>query len=544
MLRLLTALCLGLLAAPALAQPLMKNFAEVAVRGEVAPEASANSYALIIANSAYDAEAISDLAVTANDARAMQRLFLGMGYPQGNVALLENLDRDRLEEEVLLFAGRLRPDATVVVYYSGHGLTFEGDPQNYLVPVDMDPNVGTTAVALRQQIFKRRALPLESAVLDILKSVDPAGIVVFYDACRNAPFAVDPDARKSVGGADSFVPARVDGTAIFYSAKRGQESIARLASDGDEVNLSLYTRVLVSELSANPAIRLRDLHPLLNGRVAALAREGTNGSRSQDPSMEQELDYSRAPRREFCLASVLRGGEAVCTGPEAQPVASAPAAAPAPVVIPDVEGAFWAEMRARHTPFHYRQYLQSYPQGAHAAEARTLIAQLEAEAASAAMLGDWQVVQQIDSIDAYRDFAARYPGTAEARLAAQFITLREAELSRAADASAWDAAQRIGTAEAYRDYLGAYPQGSFRAAAQQRIEALTPRYRVCYVDDVRPPDAWLSLRTAPTRGQTIANMPSGTAMEMLGPVQGDWHQVRTQYGTGWVSWKVARWIRC
>ncbi|MBY5972255.1 caspase family protein [Ferrimonas balearica] len=540
MLRLFFVYLLMALATPALAQPLMKNFAEVTVRGEVAPEASANSYALIIANSAYHDEAISDLAVTANDARAMEKLFLGMGYPAGNVALLENLDRDRLEEEVLLFAGRLRPDATVVVYYSGHGLTFEGDPQNYLVPVDMDPNVGTTAIALRQQIFKRRALPLESAVLDILKSVDPAGIVVFYDACRNAPFAVDPNARKSVGGGDSFVPARVDGTAIFYSAKRGQESIAKLAGDGDEVNLSLYTRVLVSELSANPAIRLRDLHPVLNGRVAALAREGTNGSRSQDPSMEQELDYSRAPRREFCLASVLRGGEAVCTGPQAQPAAQVTA----PAAMPDVEAAFWAEMRARHTAFHYRQYLQSYPEGPHAAEARQLISLLEADAANAEMLREWQAAQQMDELEGYRHFISRYPDTAQARLAEQFITLREAEMARVADAGAWDAAQRIGTVAAYREYLAAFPQGSFRAAAQDRIEALTPRYRVCYVDDVRPPDAWLSLRTAPTRGQTIANMPSGTAMEMLGPVQGDWHQVRTAYGTGWVSWKVARWIRC
>ncbi|MBR9763686.1 MAG: SH3 domain-containing protein [Rhodobacteraceae bacterium] len=546
MLRLLIPLCFCLLPLQAPAQVLFKNFSEVAVRGEVAPAAQARSYALIIANSDYDSEVIADLPVTRNDARAMLSLFRGMGYPEENIRVLENLDRRTLEDEVYSFAQGLAEQATVVVYYSGHGLTFDGDSQNYIVPVDMQTDISASDSRARGVFFKRRAFGLEKDILDILKIFDPAGIVVFYDACRNAPFDIDPNARKSVGAEASFVPARVDGTAIFYSARRGQESIARLDSDGADVNLSLYTRVLVSELSANPAIRLRDLHPRLNGQVAALAMEGTGNRLRQDPSMELELDYSRSPRHEFCLASVMRGGEAVCAGPE---VTAAPAAAPAPqpaaqaVDAAALELAFWQDVTRRNTRFHYEQYLAAYPGGTYATEAAQAIAQLETRERAEAEMADWQQAQAANSAEGYQRFLAAHPDSAFREMAEQMLgTLRATE----ADEAAWSDAQAQGTAEAFRRYLATQPSGRYRAEADRRLAALSPQYPVCHVDDVRPPDAWLTLRSQPggKAGANLANMPSGTAMELLGPRSGDWLQVRTAYGTGWVSWQVQRWIRC
>lgn len=496
-------LCLLLLLCPfaASAEVLFKNFSEVAVVGEVAPEAQAGSYALIIANSDYRSDGIPDLPVVQNDARAVEALFRGMGYPAANIRVLENLGRSELEDEVFFFANGLAPEATVVVYYSGHGLTFEGDSQNYIVPVDMDPQVDSADPAFRARYFQRKAVPLESAVLDLLKSADPAGVVVFYDACRNAPFAVDPNARKSIGALSSFTPARVEGTAIFYSARRGQESIARLEGDGSDVNLSLYTRVLVSELSANPAIRLRDLHPRLNGRVAAMALEGTGNRRRQDPSMELELDYSRSDRHEFCLASVIRDGRAVCASGNgvAQPVVAMPSAGAGAL-----EEAFWQDVRRRNTAFHFEQYLQAYPEGLHAAEARAALQAMAAEQQAKAELSDWQAAQSANSIAGYEGFLEAHPKSPLAPLARQYVAALRAEV--------------------------------------QAPKA--PEYPVCHVDDVRPPDAWLSLRTSAVKGTTIANMPKGTRLELLGPRSGDWLQVRTPYGTGWVSWKVARWIRC
>ncbi len=87
---------------------------------------------------------------------------------------------------------------------------------------------------------------------------------------------------------------------------------------------------------------------------------------------------------------------------------------------------------------------------------------------------------------------------------------------------------------------------STREAPTQDLITDAP-YPVCYVDDVRPPDDWLAMRSEPStkRGRQILRLPSGTAMSMLSRGQDDWFLVRLSDGTeGWVSWRVSRWIRC
>ena len=74
-----------------------------------------------------------------------------------------------------------------------------------------------------------------------------------------------------------------------------------------------------------------------------------------------------------------------------------------------------------------------------------------------------------------------------------------------------------------------------------------PANPVCIVYDVRPPDAWLALRTEPSSktGTRLYKLPSGTRIEMLGPRDGSWHLVRVPDNTiGWVSWYRDRWIAC
>ncbi len=77
-------------------------------------------------------------------------------------------------------------------------------------------------------------------------------------------------------------------------------------------------------------------------------------------------------------------------------------------------------------------------------------------------------------------------------------------------------------------------------------EARANRFTVCFVDDVRPPDDWLALRTEPTsrRGRRLAKLPKGTRLELLGDREGAWIKVRVSGQEGWVSWQQQRWIRC
>ena len=97
----------------------------------------------------------------------------------------------------------------------------------------------------------------------------------------------------------------------------------------------------------------------------------------------------------------------------------------------------------------------------------------------------------------------------------------------------------IGTPEA--------PPSPLPQASEQTQPQPSPAAQVCVVYDVRPPDAWLALRTEPTtkRGRRLYKLPSGTRLDMLGPQEGNWHLVRVSNGSvGWVSWYRDRWIAC
>lgn len=398
-----------MLPGPAPAQDVaFKNFSEVRVTGPVNRQSSTDNYALIIYNANYEDDAISDLAVTELDARAMARLFQDMGYPEDNIMVVGDGTKREIEDQIFFFTEKLDAESSVVIYYSGHGITFDGDPSNYIVPVDMTARSQGANKSTREAFFKRRAVNFNRDVLGVIKAAGPKGVVVFYDACRNSPLA-GSDPTKAVGQEQGFVPAKVEGTAIFYSARNGETSLAALSND-DEVKLSVYTRVLITQLSRNPSIRLSDLHRELQSSVARMARNKPGGSHSQNPVMENGLDYSRSERNEFCLALADVNGVQGCTGPDGVPEPIAPGelsqvCTEAPIrgrvgLIPTIAQAreerdryiqcddlreeinariadlSWEETKAQNTCASYRAYLQFHPASIHADMAR----QKEAEA--------------------------------------------------------------------------------------------------------------------------------------------------------------------
>ena len=81
---------------------------------------------------------------------------------------------------------------------------------------------------------------------------------------------------------------------------------------------------------------------------------------------------------------------------------------------------------------------------------------------------------------------------------------------------------------------------------EREAEARRNRLTICVVDDVRPPDDWLALRTQPTSrgGRRLAKLPKGTRLELTGERVGSWIKVRAWGQEGWVSWKRQHWIRC
>ena len=407
---LILGLSLGLTTTPAMAQEvLFKNFSEVQVTGPIARELSGDNHALIIYNSEYEHPGISDLPVTENDAKAIQKLFEGMGYPPENIKVIANGDKDTLEEQVLFFASTLTRDSSVVVYYSGHGISFDDDPSNYVVPVDMNPEVSAPNAQAKELLFKRRSVNFNKDVLGVIKTAGPKGVVVFYDACRNSPVTAS-DGTKAVGRSDSFVPAKIEGTAMFYSASSGQTSLASLGPQ-DDVHLSLYTRVLVSQLSANPSIRLSDLHSQVQGEVTTMARSRAGGH-SQKPVYEDKLDYSNSENKEFCLASVMVGGKPRCTGREGLKVEGGSSASDLPAGFCE-NAPIRATLASATDLSQLRQERDTY------FRCTALRTAIDARIATL----NWDSTLSANSCDAFRSYLRNFPSSAHAATARQ----REAE---------------------------------------------------------------------------------------------------------------------
>lgn len=481
---------------------LYKNFSEVQVTGAVTATSSANSHALIMYNAEYEHPGISDLPVTENDAKAIRKLFEGMGYPARNITLIENSSKAAMKRAVFEFTAGLTEDSTVVIYYSGHGISFGGDSRNYIVPVDLDPEVSGGARELRARIFKDRAVNFNDDILGTIKLAGPKGLVVFYDACRNSPIASD-DSTKSVGSESSFVPAKIQGTAVFYSARQGETSLASLDREND-ANLSVYTRVLVSKLAQNPTMRLSDLHATVQSDVSKLAREKAGGHRQQ-PVFEDELDYSRSDHNEFCLATVTVNGVARCTGRDEiltpgggriENVAitdTSPGVAPGtPGIVAggkaDTERLYWESVKDSDDPREVQSYLDLYPQGFFAPIAKLRMDRLRTAAQSdpepdhrpdqrpdqrtLAEAAFWNSVKDMDDAEMIRLYITQYPD-------GQFRPLAEARIAQienaAVDARQVEAMQVYQTAlaadtqAAYQSYLNTYPTGEHASAARSHL---------------------------------------------------------------------------
>jgi uncharacterized protein YraI len=490
----------------ALAQDvLFKNFSEVQVTGAVTAASSANSHALIMYNADYAHPGISDLPVTANDAQAVKKLFEGMGYPAQNITLVENASKEDMELKVFEFANRLTKDSSVVVYYSGHGISFKGDARNYIVPVDMNPEVGGGARDLRERLFKKRSVNFNDDVLGTIKIAGPKGVVVFYDACRNSPIGGD-GSTKSVGAEASFVPAKIQGTAMFYSARAGQTSLAAL-SGNDDTQLSVYTRVLVSKLAKNPTMRLSDLHATVQSDVSSLARDEAGGH-AQHPVFEDELDYSRSDHNEFCLATVMVNGVARCTGRDQiirpdqvdQPKVETVAVSPTPTgpgtggVVSggkaDTERLYWESVKDSNDPREVQSYLDLYPNGFFAPLAKLRVQKLreaskpepkpEVSQVTAAEAAFWNSGKDMDDPDMIRLYIQQYPNgqfrpLAEARIAQ--IQEAAANAGQAAALRAYQTAQSQDTQAAYLSYLNRHPNGEHVSAVRSHLQRMTSLYQ-------------------------------------------------------------------
>ena len=337
--------------------------------GAATQAADEKRFALVIGNGAYTAGA---LPTAANDAGLIAQTLQAAGF---DVIGARDLDGDSLRRTFRDFSDKVSgagPNAVAFVYLAGHGLQYEGD--NYFAGIDakIGRDVDVPAHALRISDFTRP-----------LAALKPKALVVVLDAARDTPFA--KTGNPLAGGLALVEPT--PGALYAFNAAPGTIAPADVAPYG------VYAQAL-AEMIREGGLPINTLFDRVRLRVndtskgASLPWDGgkidTNFvffERAPDaPKVEAShiVNQSRAerPMREFSDADeayyaalerdTLDGYLAFLDAyPDARQTKRVRA-----IVAARREAITWRRTRSADTPNAYWSYLDRYPEGPHAWDAR------------------------------------------------------------------------------------------------------------------------------------------------------------------------------
>lgn len=197
---------------------------------------SGRRIALLIGNSGYLHAPV--LANPANDVKALAIVLQAVGFQSVTVKM--DLRREEMISALRQFAQAADKADWAVVYYSGHGIEYNG--VNYMIPIDAE---------LRAD----RDIDLESIdvgkALGALEGAKRLRLIIL-DACRDNPFV--SQMRRTMGTRSiGRGLARIEpeaGTLVVYAAKHGETAL-----DGDGAN-SPFAEALIKRMpTANLEIR-------------------------------------------------------------------------------------------------------------------------------------------------------------------------------------------------------------------------------------------------------------------------------------------------
>lgn len=293
--------------------------------------------ALVIGNNAYAAAPLHN---PVNDARAMAQALENTGF---TVILKLDAKQPELLSALRDFGNRLKdggPGTAGLFYFAGHGMQIKG--RNFLIPVGANIE--------HEDEVSYQALDAQ-AVMDKMESAGNGTNIVILDACRNNPFARSfRSARQGLAQMDAPV-----GSLVAFSTAPGS-----VASDGTGSN-GLYTAHLLNVLR-KPGLKVEDVFKQV--RMAVLRESGNRQVPWEASSLVGDF-YFRAPS----------------DGPA---FAAAPAAPAAPVQAVDAQAALddalWGAVKDSTSSAELYAYLNRFPSGRHAKEARSRLADLVAPA--------------------------------------------------------------------------------------------------------------------------------------------------------------------
>lgn len=317
--------------------------------------------ALVIGNAQYASDRIPDLANPANDAEDIARALRGYGF---SVSLHLDLDQAAMTAAMADFAKGARTADIALFYYAGHGM--QVDLRNYLAPVDAE-------YATHEDVINR-SVPLD-ALTESTGDIE-GSLLIFIDACQENP----------AGGRDGLARIPVSRNQFVALAALPDS----LAADGTGRN-SPFSEAFLANIGV-PGRNISDV--MLAVRQDVIAATGSqvpwdNSSLTQEIVFVPGEESALSPETQMWrLASSLkdpnlarsyidRFPDGVHVADAEQLLASLPEGAlpsqGSDVRSLEVEDNLWQlASTSRWRPL-LESYLERYPDGTHAQEARELV---------------------------------------------------------------------------------------------------------------------------------------------------------------------------
>ena len=208
-----------------------------------------NVIAVTVGNNDY-CEKASKLDNAVFDAQSMNQAFLKLGYRCFHKQNINLESFQILLHDIDSLLDKTTESSSVIFYYAGHGLEFEGE--NYLVPIDCQMN------GLHKFSVKSSCILL-SDILNIMKKNSENANIVIIDACR-----------KNLGRGNSlgFAPIHSPkGTLIAFSTSPNEGAL-----DSGYGNNSIYTGALLNYIGRE-RLSVEELFKKVRKTVYHLSRE-------------------------------------------------------------------------------------------------------------------------------------------------------------------------------------------------------------------------------------------------------------------------------
>ena len=330
--------------------------------------------ALVVGNGAY---AKSPLATAANDAGLIAQTLQAAGF---DVIGARDLDGDTLRKSFRDFIQKAEssgPDTVAMVYLAGYGLQLAGE--NYFVPVDSainrDTDVPIEALRTGDYIRQLASLPLK------------AGIVVL-DAARQQPFVngqiasglalveADPHMLIAFNAAPGTVAPAEQGPYGAYA-----QSLAEMIRTGGLPLPEVFNRVRLRVNEASKGAQVPWDSQKVDAAFTFLERAPDAPAAATPP--DQVAAIRNKPIRELGVQDAYAAALERDTLPAYEDFLGAYPDDPMAKRVRAIaaarrEAITWRRTYRADTPNAYWSYLQRYPRGPHAADARRRLAILTA----------------------------------------------------------------------------------------------------------------------------------------------------------------------